>query len=261
MALCFDEGLRILPRVSCDAMKFKYIATLICLAAFLTGCSTAKVVSVKELSTPSITQPKTIYVADFELQTNIIKQSRGLISSMTHHEGAVGRAIEGHSADTTVLSKKLVDQMRDRIIHRLKKKGFQAVAFNVHTPLPTNGWLVRGTFTEVQEGNRLNRAVVGFGLGRTAIKVTTTTDNLSVEKDNPTYQMEIKAASQRGPGGAVTLPFSPLGIPIQFIFNGWDLKTNVKHTGDKIAKEVIKRIKKGNPPAKKQRDHSKENKS
>jgi hypothetical protein len=47
------------------------------------------------------------------------------------------------------------------------------------------GWLVRGVFTEVNKGNQLRRAAIGFGAGETNLQVIVAGDNLAGSAPRP----------------------------------------------------------------------------
>ena len=113
-------------------------------------------------------------------------------------------------------------------------------------PVPAAGWLVRGVFTEVQEGNRLRRAMIGFGQGQTDIQVVTTVDDLSLGPPKPLYEIATDATSGDKPGAAPTLAFSPYGAAARFVMSGKDLEKNVKQTAAQIADRMAKHIQPAN---------------
>ena len=52
------------------------------------------------------------------------------------------------------------------------------------------GCLARGIFTEVEEGNRLRRAVIGFGQGKTDLQVFVSLDDLKCGVPKPFYEFD-----------------------------------------------------------------------
>jgi len=113
-------------------------------------------------------------------------------------------------------------------------------------PLPSQGWLVRGVFTEVAEGNRLRRAMIGFGQGQTDIQLIARIDDLSQGAPKPLYEVATDATSGSSPGAAPTLVTGPYGAAARFVMAGSDLEKNVKQTAAKITEEISKHVQPAN---------------
>jgi hypothetical protein len=105
-------------------------------------------------------------------------------------------------------------------------------------PVPTQGWLLRGAFVEVDEGNRLRRSMLGFGEGRTDVQVITSVHDLSRGSPAPLHQIAAEAHSGSKPGAAPTLVVGPYGAAARFAMAGGDVEKNVKETAGGIAVEV-----------------------
>jgi hypothetical protein len=175
-------------------------------------------------------RPTTIYVTDFDLESDSVK-SEGLLSRSRLH------VLREQSQ-----AQSLVDEMSKAIVSDLAKKGLQAQRLPTAAPLPQQGWLVRGAFLQVDAGNRLRRAVIGFGQGQTDLQVAVAIDNLATGKaPAPLYQMETEAQSGKSPGAVVTL--NPYAAAAKFVLAGQDLSRNTKSTASKIADEVAARVK------------------
>jgi hypothetical protein len=217
-------------------------ATLVLLMVVATSCNTAKVTDSKALATAPKGQPKAIYVADFDLQAQNIKEEEGVLGELPGPHGPVRNRLLGHAEDPQALAGDLVNWMSDAIVKELSKAGLEAMRLQPGAAAPADGWLVRGVFTEVQQGNRLRRAVIGLGQGKTDVQVITVMDNLADGPPKPFYQIDTSASSSKRPGGAATIVLSPIGIPIQFVLAGKDLKRNAQQTGTKIADEVARRV-------------------
>jgi hypothetical protein len=101
---------------------------------------------------------------------------------------------------------------------------------------------VRGIYTRVQEGNRIERALIGFGKGQTDVQVIARVDDLSQGELKPFYEIETDASSGSKPGAAPTLVLSPYGAAARFVMAGTDLEKNVKQTASQIAEQVAHRV-------------------
>jgi Domain of unknown function (DUF4410) len=210
-------------------------------ACLMTGCSSARVTGTQNLSAAPAGKPAVVYVANFELQAENVKKTSSVLTPLGR-SGPVRNFLLGQSDDPQALADKLVNLMADSIVEELAKAGVTAIRLEPGASLPPTGWLVRGVFTEVQQGNRLRRAVVGLGFGGTDLQVETITDSLSNGAPRPFYQIDTSASSGKAPGAAATIVLSPLSVPVHFVLTRGDLDKNVKKTAAKIADEVSRRV-------------------
>jgi len=181
-----------------------------------------------------------VYVTDFEI--GVVKHEDGMLSGRPGPVGRIGQRLSGASSDPAARAQQIVDLMANSLVKELSKAGYNALRLPAGRPVPGEGWCVRGLFTEVQEGNRLRRAMIGFGQGATDLQVVTTIDNLSQGPPKPLYEVTTDANSGQMPGAAPTLVFSPYGAAIRFVMAGNDLDKNVKQTAAKIAEQMTVRI-------------------
>ncbi len=228
------------------AVPFLYgawLATLAILATCcLTGCKSATVTSQQELSPTPAQKPQVIYVADFECGVQNIHHEDGMLSNRPGPLGRVGGRLSGAPEDPAARARQLVDLMADSLVKDLAKAGFNALRLSPGAAMPPQGWLVRGVFAEVQEGNRLRRAVIGLGQGATDLQVVTTVDNLSQGPPTPLYELATDATSGNKPGGGATLAISPWGAAAHFVMSKHDLEKNVKQTASQIATQITQRV-------------------
>ncbi len=206
------------------------------------GCKTAKVTSERELAPTAAAKPPVVYIADFELWAQDIKHEEGVLSSRPGPVGRVGERLSRGSTDPATRARQLVDLMSNSLLKELKKAGFNVIRLPPTLPGPTDGWLLRGVFTEVQEGNRVRRAMIGFGEGQTDLQVVANLQDLSQGPPKPLYEVATDATSGDKPGAAPTLVLSPYGAAVRFVMSGKDLDKNVKQTAAQIAERVAQRV-------------------
>lgn len=218
--------------------------------ALLTGCQlqkTATVTGQRDYAAPATNRPTVIYVADFELPTWAIQNQEGLLSGRRGRVGQVADRLYGKSSDPDARARQLVALMSKSLLENLSKVGFQAVRQPPDASLPAQGWLLRGSFSLVQEGNRLQRSIVGMGAGQTNIKVLTCVNDLSQGPPRPLWEIATDANSGDNVGGGATLAFGPYGAAVAFIRAGQDVEKNVKETASQIASQVTQHIQKATP--------------
>lgn len=212
------------------------------------GCQTAKVTSEAGSTRPAVAKPVAVYVADFDLGVQNIHQEEGILSGRPGPVGRVGVRLSGGSEDPAVRARQLVDLMANSLVKELKKAGFSALRLPAGAPLATQGWLLRGVFTEVAEGNRLRRAMIGFGEGQTDVQVVATVHDLAEGAPGPLYELATDASSGSKPGAAPTLVLGPYGAAARFVMAGKDLDKNVKQTATEIAARMARRVESGQSP-------------
>ncbi len=200
----------------------------------LAACSTAKIESDTAVSGEVMARPTVVYVADFDLQQDVVT-SEGLLSRLPLHDRKVQST-----------ARPLVGVMADAIVSELAKKGITAHRLSAGAPLPKQGWLVRGAFLQVDEGDRLKRAVIGFGAGHADLEVAVTIDDLAAGSA-PLYQMKTGAQSGKAPGAVLTL--NPYGAAIKFVLSGRDLATEAKNSAAKIVEEILTHVPAADAPA------------
>ncbi len=221
----------------------QYILQFLALSALCgLGCKTTTVTSERQFSTESPNKPVLIHVMDFELGTSNIKQDPGMLSDRPGPVGRISERVSGGSEDPAVRARQIVDLMANSLVKELTKAGFSAVRLQTGMRVPTQGWLLRGIFLQVDEGNRLRRAMVGFGEGQTDIQVVAGVDDLSRGMPRPLYEIATDATSGSGPGAAPTLVMGPYGAAARFVRAGKDLNKNVKQTAAQIAEQLANRF-------------------
>ncbi len=207
--------------------------------AGLAACGHAQVTGTSTVAAPTAA-PAKVYVTDFDLDANAVQQSGpgSLINRV--RPGIIGSGPLGIARTPQQQARDLVDLMANSIVDDLHKDGIAAERLAPGEPLPASGWLVRGVFLQVDAGNRLRRAAIGFGAGATDLQVASTIDQLSASTPQPLYTVDTNAQSGKLPGAAVTL--NPYMAAARFVMAGKDLDRNAKDTAGKIADQVKTRI-------------------
>ncbi len=207
----------------------------------LAGCNTAKVTSQRDFSPAPGQKPAMIYVANFDLGAQNIEHEDGALSGRRGPLGRVGNRLSGASQDPAARARQLVDSMAESLVKDLRNAGFNATRLPPGAPLPGDGWLLQGAFVEVQEGNRLRRAMIGFGQGETDLQVVVGMQNLSQGPPKPLFEITTDASSGNKPGAGPTLALNPYAAAARFVLSGQDMNKNVRHTASQIAAEISRR--------------------
>jgi hypothetical protein len=128
--------------------------------------------------------------------------------------------------------------MSESLQKNFNDAGIMAQRVYLGNGLPKEGWLVKGVFTEVDEGGRLKRAGIGFGAGATNMEVQVSVIDLAVNPDAPFIIFGTVKDPKQMPGAVVTL--NPYVAAAKFVLEKNAPEKDVKKTGKAIAQEIMK---------------------
>jgi hypothetical protein len=133
---------------------------------------------------------------------------------------------------------KLVEVMSASLQEKFTGKGVEARRVVTGAPLPGDGWLIRGVFTEIDEGSRIKRATIGFGSGATSMEVYVTVSDLAKNADAPFLVFGTEKDPGKMPGAVVTM--NPYVAAAKFVMEKNASEKDVKKTAAQIVEEVVK---------------------
>jgi len=184
-------------------------ALLVALTGLLgAGCGTTIVQPGVEYKGPALAQrPDRILVYDFAVTTAEVKENQGMFqSSLNEAKGITTREHEQDIADEVrkVAAETLVEGIRKLGLHTERAKA---------DVLMTPGSLgIVGQFIDVDEGNKAQRLVIGFGLGASRVDIRVQVFGHGLTRDEAKEAAPVKllafethAESGKMPGAALTL--------------------------------------------------------
>jgi hypothetical protein len=187
---------------------------------------------------------KTIYISDFVLQPGNFKQDKGGITGKGYLVPAPPKSfLRRKHQDPATATSNFVDLMSDSLIEDLQKAGFQARRLSSTENKPSEGLLLSGVFTELNEGNQMRRALLGFGTGKAKMQLSVTVADLSCSGKS-LYETETEKSNGKGPGAAVALnPYAgAAGFVVKFGMTKNAPEKMVKQTASKITTELTKQL-------------------
>jgi hypothetical protein len=229
-------------------MAASQIAIALCLT--LSSCGSARVAAAQRNVGPAPTvAPAVVHVADFELDTRQMKTENSPLPLPPPPlppgplRGIAPKPL-GTTQEPAARARELVDLMATSLVAELTKAGVPARRLGATAPRPTSGWLVRGVFTQVDAGDRLRRAVIGFGAGQTRMQLAVAVDDLAHGVPKPFYEVDMAADSGKAPGAGPMIVFSPAVAAARFALAGGDQERSVRQAAVKIAADVAARVRK-----------------
>jgi hypothetical protein len=168
---------------------------------------------------------KPVYVQDFIGTYEPAPSSSGRSGPLSRIRGA--RAGQKASSSATELSADIVGAFA--------AQGFTAKRLDPSTTLPTDGWLVRGTFYATDSGGNIIPTELLGGEQKPNTQLTVSVANLSKDPNAP-FIVFGKAEALKGQGAPVG--WNPYVVAAKFVINTVESATDL----DKLAKEIVQTI-------------------
>ncbi len=183
--------------------------------------------------------PRTVYVADFALDAENYGGDEGVRGALP---GRLGQRVPRPLAkdNPAERARQIVDTMAESLVERLGAGGLAASRLRDTTgELPREGWLVQGVFTEVDQGNRMKRALIGFGKGATSMDLEVGVSDLAGADPRAPFALfgTVKDPSKI-PGAVVTL--NPYVAAAKFVLQKNATGRDIQQTAAQIASEILK---------------------
>jgi hypothetical protein len=168
---------------------------LMVLALVLTGCASISVQPGHNETTELA--PKKVYVEAFDTTKGDFRVDRD-------------------GEELAAFKKDLQHMMSAGISYDLTKRLIPTTVVEGQPKFPhQQAWVIKGEFVRVEQGSRLLRGAVGFGLGATKLVCKVTVDNLADTRPGPFLSFTTTGGSNAEPGAITAFATDPLTIIIQ----------------------------------------------
>lgn len=200
---------------------------------------------VKEQTTLQLqptTLPEMIWVTDFAIDTEAVKEDSGPMGGGPLKGSRVQRLNPLHHQESPeATARNLVERLAEGLVQDLQNSQLPTRRLSHGEPQPGKGWLINGRFLEVDEGNRLRRAVIGFGSGATEMQIEVEVTDLSSQPGSPFLVLGSTTGTGKAPGAVVTL--NPYVAAAKFVLAKNATEKDVTSTAACIAAEIVKYMK------------------
>jgi len=183
-----------------------------------------------------VSPPSVIHIQDFELGYDTDQKDTG------DRGGIVGRVLPRMSRrnDPRRAAGQLVELMSESLVKGFTARGIKAARCIPGALLPGDGWLIRGVFTEMDQGNRAVRAVIGFGAGATEMELYVSISDLAINPDAPFMVFGAEKDPGRAPGAILLM--NPYVAAAKFVMQKNASEKDVRKTAERIVEEVMNHI-------------------
>jgi hypothetical protein len=204
-------------------------------ALLLAGCTTPPT---------KVTNPRPVVVRDFAFDVSRDHEDTGLLA---RRQGPVKRMAEAVHPSETPEEKaaRLSALLSESIAKELTALNLPATRQPIGVALPANALLVQGQFLEMDEGNRLRRAIIGFGAGSSEVTVEVSVFDLAQNAEQPALTFGTGHHSKPMPGAIIFL--NPYAMAARFVLSRNATGKDVRKLGKEIARNLAQ-IESGAPP-------------
>jgi hypothetical protein len=213
------------------------------LAAWATICTAAQVKEQTTSHWQPTAMPEVIWVADFAIDTAAVKEDSGPLGGGGLLQGGRVQRLNPlhHQESPQLTAERLVNLLAESLTEDLKNNRLPARRLLPGKPRPAKGWVIAGQFLEVDEGNRMRRAIIGFGAGATEMQIDVTVTDSTHPPDSPFFILDSTTGSGNRPGAAVTM--NPYVAAAKFVLAKNATEKDVTHAAADIAAEIVKYMK------------------
>jgi len=181
------------------------IERALCLAMILAlaACAGAKVADQTQTApTIAFARPRQIVIYPFAVNANQVTLNQSIVQRAYRNvsgddQSASQQKIATDTASSVCLS----------VAANLTAKGYKAVCLQRGTHIrSSNSLVVDGEFTDISEGNRLRRLVIGFGIGASTLDTSVHVYQHTESGSQPLTDFTTHADSGKMPGAAIMGP-------------------------------------------------------
>jgi hypothetical protein len=216
------------------AVGFLFFCGFAAIVAHLAAAPALHASQEPAVATHNFSRDTKVWVSDFDLDAGDVKTDKGGIVGQVR-PGILERPSKRCERDPECQAKKIVDLMANSIVSDLQKAGYKAERLLPGVEKPATGAWLHGVFTEVDEGNRMHRALFGFGSGEAKMQLYVTLTDLAAPQ-KPLYETEDGGNSGKKVGAAITM--NPYVAAAKFVMEKNATEKTVKKTAAEIAKEA-----------------------
>ncbi|HEV3430177.1 MAG TPA: DUF4410 domain-containing protein [Paraburkholderia sp.] len=184
-----------------------------------------------------------VYVSDFELDDASVTADQNPVDNARRLAGGLLPRPLLRRDKTGTRASDIVEQMAQALVADLRRAGLDARRLPAGATPPAQGWLVRGVFLDVDEGNRLRRAIVGFGAGANEVDLAVAVDDLSKQTPAPLYQVVESRSSASKPGAGAAIALNPYVAAAKFVMARGDQRKTVDRAASEVSDAVLARVK------------------
>ena len=170
--------------------------------AAVTGCAGASATPEFQAAPAVAARPSKVIVYPFAVDPSDVTMNQGLFA-----RGYRSLSGGNESAEQTKLAHDVASNVCQQVASGLLKNGYNAICQERGVPIAgDNVLIIDGEFTDISEGNRLRRTVIGLGSGASTLDTSVSVYQRTNEAPTQVLAFNTHADSGKMPGAAVMGP-------------------------------------------------------
>ncbi len=225
---------------SINALRVRVLLAGVGLLMLLGVGGTAGAQTAEGAGSPRVNATPVVYVADFQLEAEAEnKASQRPFQVRKRIKDKVDMVTGGESPEEK--AREIVNSLAQSIVAELNDKNVVSKRLFKQAPPASRCWVLEGEFVEHDEGDRLKRAVIGFGSGSTDMQVGITLSEVAEGSRRVLLDTPMDGRKDRMPGAVVTR--NPYVAGAKFILTKNAPERDVKKLGSQIADKIYEVMK------------------
>src|SRR5262249_43672616 len=178
------------------------IPALLILPGLVGGCAQTTVQpQVAQWSSGSMPRPDQVIVFPFAVNPDQVTQNQGILQRVVSNLGSTPTLEKDQE-----IGQNAANALAGEMVKKINALGLPAQQLPRGMSPPPNSLVIDGHFIDVNEGNRLQRTVIGFGLGQSTMDTEVQVYGPSSNGYNLLLEFKTHADSGDMPGAAITGP-------------------------------------------------------
>ena len=170
----------------------------------IAGCASTNVQETYEMANTGMPTPNPVLIYNFAVSPDDVQQNSSIFAE-------IARNIENKSqtAEEIQVGREVSDAMATELTQKIADLGLNPIRANQSLQVTPGSILITGHFVDIDEGNRLQRNVIGLGMGQSSLdsKVRVLAPSPSGYKELIAFDAhadsgDMPGAAEMGPAGA-----------------------------------------------------------
>jgi len=168
---------------------------------FVVGCAGTSVRDTREIAYSGQPRPTQVLIYNFAASPEDIQQNSSIFAKLQDR-----LANTNQTAEEIKLGREVADAMATELTQKIAALGLNPIRADQNLRVSPGAILITGQFTNINEGNRLRRNVVGLGLGQSSLDSKVSVLSPSASGYRELISFDAHADSGEMPGAAVMGP-------------------------------------------------------
>lgn len=169
-------------------------------AVAVSACARTTVTPQYERPEAALQRPDRILVYDFAATAQQVQEDQGFFQSMLN-----STEVSTQSEREQEIGRQVANRLSEDLVAGIQSLGLPAERARSRTMVPPNALIISGAFVNIDEGNRLHRLVIGFGVGQSVVDTRVRVVSFTRSSYRSVLDFSTHADSGTMPGAAVTM--------------------------------------------------------